>query len=82
MALAVSRAGNARGQGEHMAEVSRILTALGLVVASTGLIFYGIATSFYETASRDMNVGIGMMIGGVIAAAIGIIMSKQIPEED
>jgi hypothetical protein len=65
-----------------MAEVSRILTALGLVVASTGLIVYGIATAFYETAEGQMNLGLLLMVAGVIATVIGVAMSKRIPEED
>lgn len=65
-----------------MAEVSRILTALGLVVASVGLTVYGIGVAFVEPEDFQRNLGLIMMIGGVIAAAIGIVMSKQIPEED
>lgn len=74
--------GQPSGVGAYMAEVSRILTALGLVIAAVGLNVYGIAVAFYETVDSQANLGIIMMIGGVIAAAIGIIMSKQIPEED
>ena len=29
-----------------------------------------------------MQLGIALMIGGVIAAVIGVIMSRQIPEEE
>ena len=65
-----------------MAEVSRILTALGLAVASTGLIIYGIATSFYETPEGQMNLGLLLMVAGVIATVVGVVMSKRIPEED
>ena len=65
-----------------MAEASRILTALGLVAASTGLTIYGIGVAFVETGEFEANLGLIMMIAGVIATVVGIVMSKQIPEQD
>lgn len=65
-----------------MAEVSRILTAAGLVAASLGLTIYGIGVAFVEPADFQINTGLGLMIGGVIATVAGIAMSKRIPEED
>lgn len=65
-----------------MAEASRILTAAGLVSAATGLTVYGIATSFYDVPGGQEMLGIILMVAGMIAAAIGVVMSKQIPEED
>jgi uncharacterized membrane protein YfcA len=65
-----------------MAEISRILTAVGLVAASTGLTLYGIGVAFVEPGGLARDSGIFLMIAGVIAAVIGIVMSKQIPEEE
>lgn len=65
-----------------MAEASRILTALGLVAASLGLTIYGIGAAFVEPASFQMNTGLILMVGGVIATVVGVVMSKQIPDED
>jgi drug/metabolite transporter (DMT)-like permease len=65
-----------------MAETSRILTALGLVAASVGLTVYGIGVAFVETADFERNLGLWLMIVGSIAAVIGIVMSRQIPEEE
>lgn len=65
-----------------MAEASRILTASGLVAASVGLTVYGIGASFVEPAGFQTSTGMILMIVGVIAAVAGIVMSKQIPEED
>jgi hypothetical protein len=65
-----------------MAEASRILTAAGLVSAATGLTVYGIATSFYDVPGGQEMLGIILMVAGMIAAAIGVVMSKQIPEGD
>jgi uncharacterized membrane protein YfcA len=64
-----------------MAEASRILTALGLVAASTGLTVYGIGVAFVETGEFEANLGLILMIAGVIAAAVGVVMSKRLPEE-
>ena len=63
-----------------MAEISRILTAAGLVVGSTGLIIYGIGAAFVDPQDFQLSVGIIMMVVGVITAAIGISISKRIPE--
>lgn len=63
-----------------MAEISRILTAGGLVTASSGLVIYGIGAAFVEPSSFEINVGMILMVIGVIAAVIGIAISKRIPE--
>ena len=65
-----------------MAEISRILTAVGLVAAATGLTLYGIGVAFVEPGGLSRDSGIFLMIAGVIAAVVGIVMSKQIPEEE
>lgn len=65
-----------------MAETSRILTALGLVAASSGLTIYGIGVSFVEPGEFQINLGWFLMIAGVIATVVGIAMSKRIPEEE
>jgi uncharacterized membrane protein YfcA len=67
---------------EYVAEVSRILTALGLVAASLGLTIYGIGIAFVEPGGYQVTTGLVMMIGGAIATVVGIVMSKQIPEEE
>ena len=65
-----------------MAELSRILTTVGLVAAATGLTLYGVGVAQVEPGGLARDSGLVMMIGGVIAAVIGIVMSKQIPEEE
>jgi hypothetical protein len=47
-----------------MAEISRILTAAGLVVGSTGLIIYGIGAAFVATAPA---IPIVAAVGAVFA---------------
>ncbi len=65
-----------------MAEASRILTALGLVIASVALTTYGIATSFTDTPETQATLSLAGMVVGVVMAAIGIVMSKQIPDPE
>lgn len=65
-----------------MAEISRILTAGGLVTASTGLVVYGMGAAFVEPRNLELTIGLWAMIIGVILATIGIVISKRIVEED
>ena len=62
-----------------MAEISRILTAGGLVAGSTGLVVYGMGAAFAEPGDFELTVGMILMVVGVIAAVIGIGLSKRIP---
>lgn len=66
-----------------MQEFSRILTALGAVVASSGLIIYGVGASFVTPGDFETSVGLWMMILGVIATVIGWLMyHRSWVEED
>lgn len=65
-----------------MAEISRILTAGGLVTASSGLIVYGIGASFVEPNDFELTIGLWAMILGSIATVIGIVISKRVEEQD
>lgn len=82
--LSNSGTGIPRGGLEQcrMAEISRILTAGGLVAASSGLVIYGIGAAFVEPHELEITLGLWAMIIGVLAAAAGIIISKRIVEED
>lgn len=56
-----------------MQEMSRILTAAGLVVASVGLTVYGMAASYHNPGTYDLELGRWMMVIGVIASVVGIV---------
>ena len=60
-----------------MLEVSRILTAAGLVAASTGLVVYAMGAAFVDPRSYEMNIGIVLMIAGVIATVIGVGLYRK-----
>ncbi len=60
-----------------MLEMGRILAAAGLSAASSGLIIYGMGASHVVPSDSTMNIGLILMIGGVIAAIIGIVMYRQ-----
>lgn len=51
--------------------LARILVAVGVVAAAVGFGFFGIATSTYEFYDRAGNLGVALMVGGVIAAIVG-----------
>ena len=63
-----------------MAEISRILTALGAVVASVGLVVYGMGRSFVRTGDFETTLGVWLMIAGILATAIGLVLHHQAPE--
>ncbi|HWK81305.1 MAG TPA: hypothetical protein VNP95_11060 [Thermomicrobiales bacterium] len=60
-----------------MLQLSRILTAAGLVAASVGLTFYGIVESQWETDKTQSNLSLALMIVGVIASIVGIVLYRQ-----
>lgn len=60
-----------------MLQLSRILTAAGLVAASVGLTFYGIVESQWETNTSESNWSMILMIAGVIMSIVGIVMYRQ-----
>lgn len=51
--------------------LARLLVSVGVVAAAVGFGFFGIATSTYEFYDRAGDLGVALMVGGVIAAVIG-----------
>jgi predicted permease len=51
--------------------VARLLASLGSVAAAVGLVVFGMGTSFVEPDDPLVNLGIILMVGGVIAAIVG-----------
>jgi hypothetical protein len=51
--------------------LARLLVAVGVTAWAVGFTFYGIATSTYDYYDRAGELGIALMIGGVIAAVVG-----------
>ncbi len=66
-----------------MLEVSRIVTSLGAVTASTGLIIYGIGASYLTPDDFETTLGTWLMIIGTIATVAGLVLYRQhFVEED
>lgn len=63
-------------------EIGRILTAAGSVAASTGLVVYGMGVAFVDPRSYEMNIGMFLMIVGIIATIVGIVMYRQYSVDD
>ncbi|HYH11138.1 MAG TPA: hypothetical protein VD789_02195 [Thermomicrobiales bacterium] len=65
-----------------MMELSRIITAVGAVVASTGLILYGIGASYVQPNDFETTATLWMMIIGLVATAIGLVMYRRAYQEE
>ena len=64
-----------------MAEIGRILTSLGAVMASVGLVVYGMGRAYVRSGDFEVTLGIWMMVGGVIATAVGLVLYHQASTE-
>lgn len=51
--------------------LARLLVAVGVTAWAVGFTFYGIATSTYDYYDRAGELGIYLMVGGVIASVVG-----------
>jgi uncharacterized membrane protein YidH (DUF202 family) len=63
---------------DSIAMFSRILVSLAAVVASVGLLLFGMGTSYNPENDGLKTLGVVMMIGGVIALGIGIVWYRQV----
>jgi drug/metabolite transporter (DMT)-like permease len=57
---------------------SRILVSLAAVVASVGLLLYGMGTSYNPENDGIKTLGVVMMIGGLIGLGAGIVWYRQV----
>jgi hypothetical protein len=57
--------------------LARLLVAVGVTAWAVGFCFYGIATSTYEHYDRVGDLGVYLMIGGVIAAGVGLFWYRS-----
>jgi hypothetical protein len=57
--------------------VARLLVAIGSVAASVGLVVFGMGTSFVSSDDSLINLGLILMIGGVIATVIGAVIYRM-----
>ncbi len=54
-----------------MNEIARWMIALGSVVASVGLVVFGIGTSFVRPEASEVNLGLVLMNGGLVVFFVG-----------
>jgi hypothetical protein len=79
---ALTATSGARREWE-MQEISRIITSIGAVVASTGLVVYGMGVSYVEAdGAMEVTLGLWMMILGVIASVVGLVLYRQSWQEE
>ncbi len=65
-----------------MAEIGRILTALGSVTATVGLVVYGMGRSFVRDGDFEITIGLWLMAIGVIATVIGLVLHNRTAESE
>ncbi len=53
--------------------IARILLSVGVVAASVGFTFLGIATSTYDVHEDALNLAYILMAGGVLASIAGLV---------
>ncbi|MDQ3467978.1 MAG: hypothetical protein M3411_07050 [Chloroflexota bacterium] len=54
-----------------MIEIARWFVALGSTAAAVGLVFLGMGMAYVEPRQQEISVGWILMVGGVVATAIG-----------
>lgn len=60
--------------------ISRVVVSLAAVVASIGLLLYGMGTSYQPNDEGLEQWGIILMVGGVIALLVGIVWYRKTEE--
>jgi len=61
-------------------EVARLLIAFGSVIAVVGLTFLGMGLAYVDPRSFDITWGAALMIGGGVAAIVGVAMYRVTEE--
>jgi hypothetical protein len=57
--------------------VARLLVSLGSVAAAVGLVVFGMGTSFVASDDSLVNLGLILMIGGLIATVVGGVIYRM-----
>ncbi len=52
--------------------IARVLLSVGIVAASVGFTFLGIATSTYEMHENSRDIAYILMAGGIVASLVGL----------
>jgi predicted permease len=66
--------------GEELSHWRIYLIALGAAIAGTGLVVYGMGLAFREPRDFEINIGLALMAGGILAVVIGSIAYALRPE--
>ncbi len=63
-----------------MAEIARILTALGAVAATVGLVVYGMGRAYVRDGDFEITIGLWLMVIGMIATIVGLVLHHRTEE--
>ncbi len=58
--------GSEDGEAGRMNEIAKWMIVVGSVVAAVGLVVFGIGTSFVRPEASEINLGLILMIGGLV----------------
>ena len=61
-------------------EVARLLIAFGSVVATVGFTVLGMGLAYVDPSSRDITIGVWLMIAGGVAAIAGVAIYRVTEE--
>ena len=61
-------------------EVARLLIAFGSVIAAVGFTVLGMGLSYVDPSSRDVTIGVWLMVGGGVAALAGAAIYRVTEE--
>jgi hypothetical protein len=56
--------------------IARLLITICSVAASVGFVLYGMATTYVERDQGMADLGIALMVGGVIGTIIGVVIYR------
>lgn len=56
--------------------ISRLIVAVFAVMASVGLMIYGIGSSFYDSVYDWKRIGVILMVVGAVGTGVGIAMYR------
>lgn len=56
--------------------IARLLASIGFPVAAVGLVVFGMATSESVRNDSQANLGLYLLVGGLIVGVIGVFMYR------
>ncbi len=62
-------------------EAARLLIAFGSVIATAGLVIFGIGFAYVDPADWETTLGVILMIGGLVATVAGGVIYRAVDDD-